>query len=147
MFSWLELMSNYLIFWPTILSIKRLVQCLTWVFVCLIVTFCIVAIRHVLLKNCLKEFIGNQGQQVDFWVAVIFLQPVSPLRPPKRPFLLYLNFNLLIINFTHDSIYATARIWHGNSVCPSVRVSHVWIIQKQLKLGKCNFHCTVASCI
>ena len=30
------------------------------------VTFCIVAKRYVLAKNCLKERIGNQGQRVDF---------------------------------------------------------------------------------
>jgi len=30
------------------------------------VTFCIVAKRYVLAKNCLKEWIGNQGQRVDF---------------------------------------------------------------------------------
>jgi len=50
------------------------------------VTFCIVAKRYVLAKNCLKEQIGNQGQKVDFWVAAIFLLPVSPLWPPTRPF-------------------------------------------------------------
>ena len=41
-----------------------LVQCV----VCrLSVTFCIVAKRYVLAKNCLKEQIGNQGQKVDFF--------------------------------------------------------------------------------
>jgi len=30
------------------------------------VTFCVVAKRHVLAKNCLKEWIGNQGQKVHF---------------------------------------------------------------------------------
>ena len=30
------------------------------------VTFCIVAERYVLAKNCLKEWIRNQGQKVDF---------------------------------------------------------------------------------
>jgi len=34
--------------------------------VCLSVTFCIVAKPYVLAKNCLKEWIGNQGQRVDF---------------------------------------------------------------------------------
>ena len=35
--------------------------------VCLLsVTFCIVAKRYVLAKNCLEERIGNQGQKVDF---------------------------------------------------------------------------------
>jgi len=34
--------------------------------VCLSVTFCIAAKRYVLVKNCLKEWIGNQGQKVDF---------------------------------------------------------------------------------
>ena len=32
-------------------------------------TFCIVAKRYVLAKNFLKEWIGNQGQKVDFWGA------------------------------------------------------------------------------
>ena len=54
------------------------------------VTFCIVAKRCVLAKNCLKERIGNQGQKVNFFhVAAIFLLPVSPIRPPRRPFLPY----------------------------------------------------------
>ena len=53
------------------------------------VTFCIVAKRYVLAKKCLKELIGNQGQKVHFLVAAIFLLPVSPLRPPRRPFLPY----------------------------------------------------------
>ena len=51
------------------------------------VTFCIVAKRYVLAKNCLKEWVGNQGQRF-FWVAAIFLLQVSPLRPPRRPFCL-----------------------------------------------------------
>jgi len=46
--------------------------------------------------------------------------------------------------FTRDSIYAIARICHGNSVCLSVRPSHGWISQKRLKLGSRNFHHTVA---
>jgi len=57
--------------------------------ICLSVTFCIVAKRYVLAKNCLKEQIGNQGQKVDSWVAAIFLLPVLPLRPPRRLFLPY----------------------------------------------------------
>jgi len=36
-----------------------------------------------------------------------------------------------------SALYAIAR--------PSVRLSHGWISQKQLKLGSCNFHRTVAS--
>jgi len=53
------------------------------------VTFCIVAKRYVLAKNCLKEWIGNQGKKLIFWVAAIFLLPVSALRPPIWPFLPY----------------------------------------------------------
>jgi len=30
------------------------------------------------------------------------------------------------------------------SVCPSVRPSHGWFMQKRLKLGSCSFHSTVA---
>jgi len=30
------------------------------------------------------------------------------------------------------------------SVCPSVRLSHGWFMQKRLKLGSCDFHHTVA---
>jgi len=48
--------------WYTVSSVCRLsvVVCLSSV------TFCIVAKRYVLAKNCLKEWIGNQGQKVDF---------------------------------------------------------------------------------
>ena len=35
--------------------------------VCPSVTFCIVAKRCVLAQNCLKEWIGNLGQKVDFF--------------------------------------------------------------------------------
>jgi len=44
---------------------------------------------------------------------------------------------------TRDSIYAIAHICHGNSVCPSVCLSHGWISLKHLKLGLCSFHHTV----
>ena len=50
--------------WYTVLSV-----CLSSVFlsVCLSsVTFCMVAKRYVLAKNCLKEWIRNQGQKVHF---------------------------------------------------------------------------------
>ena len=53
------------------------------------VTFCIVAKRCVLAKNFLKEWIGNQGQRVHFWGRRHFLLPVSPLQPPRWPFLPY----------------------------------------------------------
>jgi len=71
-------------FWPTVLSVAPLVHCV----VCLSVCLC-VAKRYVLAKKCLTEWIGNQGQKVDFCVAAIFLLPVSLLRPPRRPFLPY----------------------------------------------------------
>jgi len=66
--------------WYTLLFVCRLLSS---------VTFCIVTKWYVLAKNCLKEWIGNQGQKVDFRVAAIFLLLVSPLRLPRRPFLLY----------------------------------------------------------
>ena len=52
------------------------------------------------------------------------------------------------INFlVHDSmmsaIYAIAHPSVHPSVRPSVCPSHGWISRKQLKLGSCNFHCTV----
>ena len=52
------------------------------------VTFCIVAKRYVLAKNCLKERIGNRGKKLILGVAAIFLLLVSPLRPPRQPFCL-----------------------------------------------------------
>ena len=55
-------------FWPTVLSVAPLVQCVVCLSVChlLSVTFCIGAKRYVLAKNRLKERMGNQGQKVDF---------------------------------------------------------------------------------
>ena len=54
-------------FWPTVLSVEPMVQYVVCLSVCrLSMTFCIVAKRYVLAKNCLKEWIGNQGQKVDF---------------------------------------------------------------------------------
>jgi len=47
--------------------------------------------------------------------------------------------------FARDSIYAKRTYAIAiPSVCPSVRPSHGGISQKRLKLGSCNFHCTVA---
>jgi len=37
------------------------------------VTFCIVTKRYVLKKNCLKEWIGDQGQKVDFFGSLPYL--------------------------------------------------------------------------
>ena len=56
-------------FWPTVLSVAPLAHCVVCLSsVCLSsVTFCIVAKRYVLAKNCLKERIGNQGQKVCFF--------------------------------------------------------------------------------
>jgi len=75
--------------WPTVLSVVPLAHCVVSLSVCLSVclssvTFCILVKRYVLAKNGLKERIGNQGQKVIFWVAAIFLLPVSPLRPPAN---------------------------------------------------------------
>jgi len=43
-------------FWPTVLSVEPMVQCVVCLSVCrLSVTFCIVAKRCVLAKKCLKE--------------------------------------------------------------------------------------------
>jgi len=47
---------------PRFQTIPVLAHCV----VCPSVTFCIAAKRHVLAKNCLKEWIGNQGQNFDF---------------------------------------------------------------------------------
>ena len=47
-------------FWHTMSSVCCLSVCLSSV------TFCIVAKRYVRAKNFLKEWIGNQGQKVDF---------------------------------------------------------------------------------
>jgi len=40
-------------------------------------------------KNCRKERIGNRVKKLIFWVAAIFLLPVSPLQPQRQPFLPY----------------------------------------------------------
>ena len=48
----------FLVFWPTVLSVEPMVQCLVCLLsvVCLSsVTFCIVAKRCILAKKCLKE--------------------------------------------------------------------------------------------
>ena len=45
--------------------------------------------------------------------------------------------------FTRDGIYAIARIWHANSVCPSVRpsVTRVYrIVSKLLNVSSKFFH-------
>jgi len=61
-------MYSMLHFWPTVLSVATsLVAPLVHCVVCLSsVTFSIVAKWYVVAKNCLKEWIGNQGQKVDF---------------------------------------------------------------------------------
>ena len=79
--------------WETFLAdrtIGRAFGTLCRLSVCrLSVTFCIVAKRYVLAKNCLKEQIGNAGpKSLILGVATIFLLPVSPPRPQRRPFCL-----------------------------------------------------------
>jgi len=61
---------GHLSFWPTVLSVVPLARCVVCLSVCrgrLSVTFCIVAKRYVLVKNCLKKWIGSQGQKVHFF--------------------------------------------------------------------------------
>jgi len=59
-------------------------------------------------------------------------------------------YDIIIIIFAHDSIYAKRRAYAiaipsvRLSVCLSVCLSHGCISQKLLKLGSCNFHRTVA---
>jgi len=53
------------------------------------VTFCIVAKRYVLAKNRLKEWIGNQGQKVDFWGRRHIYTSGFAAMATKRPFLHY----------------------------------------------------------
>jgi len=71
-FGWMLLVCSFQFryaFWPTILSVAPLVHrlaCLSSVCRLSSVTFCIVAKRYVLAKNCLKERTGNQGQKVYF---------------------------------------------------------------------------------
>ena len=52
-------------FWPTVLSVEPLVQCVVCLSVVWDVFYC--GKRYVLAKNSLKEWIGNQGEKVDFW--------------------------------------------------------------------------------
>ena len=61
-------------FWLTILSVVPLAWCVVCLSViCVSVTFCIVAKQYVLAKKCLKKWIGNQGQKVDFfWSPAYF---------------------------------------------------------------------------
>jgi len=50
-----------------LLKLVSIAHCMCRLSVCLSsVTFCIVAKRYVLAKNCLKERIGNYSQKVDF---------------------------------------------------------------------------------
>jgi len=79
--------------------------------VCLLlsVTFCIVAKWYILAKKCLKEWIGNQGQKVIFWVAATFLLPVSPLRSPRWPF-----FALCIVAKWYVLAKNCLKEWIGN---------------------------------
>jgi len=54
------------------------------------VTFCIVAKRYVLAKDCLKERKGNQGQKVDFLGRRhISTSGFASIRPQRRPSLPY----------------------------------------------------------
>ena len=36
---------------------------------------------------------------------------------------------------------------YGNSVCPSVRLSHAGIVSKRLHVARCNLHCQIAKCV
>ena len=75
-------------FWPTILSVVSLVHCV----ICRLSSVCDVLYcgkTYVLAKKCLKEWIGNQGQKVDFLGRCHISTLVSPLRPPRWLFLPY----------------------------------------------------------
>jgi len=51
----------------------------------------------------------------------------------------------LSVFLAHDSMLSALYAIAHPSVHPSVCPSHGWINRKWLKLGSCNFHCTVAS--
>ena len=48
-----------------------------------------------------------------FWVAAVFLLPVSPIWPPRRPFLPYGRPNLALAGILVSSVLA--REWLGRS--------------------------------
>jgi len=88
-------------FWPTVL-VEPLVLCVVCLSVCLPVCLCLLSLclwRFVLWRNGrlrssekLSEGVKQNrkpGSKPDFCVAAIFLLPVWPLRPPRRPFLPY----------------------------------------------------------
>jgi len=75
-------------FWPTVLSVEPLVHCVVCLSSICNVLYCCETVRP---SEKLSEGVNKKpGSKSLFWgVAAIFLLPVSPLRPPGRPFLTY----------------------------------------------------------
>ena len=79
-------------FWPTVLSVVPLVHYVVCVSVCLSsvcdVLYCGKTVRP---SEKVSEGVNRKpgSKSWFFWVAAIFLLPVSRLRPPRRPFLPY----------------------------------------------------------
>jgi len=94
-------------------TIGRAIGTLCRLSVCLSsVTFCIVAKRYVLAKIYLKERMGNHGRKVDFfWIAAIFVLPVPPLRPPRRPFLPYFCPYSPVVGHPSNSWASCIELW------------------------------------
>ena len=73
------------------------------------VTFCIVAKRYVLAKNCLKERIGNQGQKVHFFGRCHISTSGFAGTPPRWPF-----FALCIVAKRYVLAKNCLKEWIGN---------------------------------
>jgi len=78
-------------FWPTVLSVGHLAHCVVCLSVCLSVCDVLYCDETVRPSYKVSEGVNRKpgSKSWFFWVAAIFLLPVSPLRPPRRPFLPY----------------------------------------------------------
>jgi len=121
-------------FWPTVLSVVPLARCV----VCRLssVTFCIVAKWYVLAKKCLKEWIGNQDQKVDFF---------------RSPPYFYFRFRLyghrdgrfcLIFARTAQQLILDGTNWLSSSK----PCAYCLTVQSELKPDSGLFVCTVHGC-
>ena len=75
-------------FWPTVLSVEPMVQCVVCRLSVCDVLYCGKMVRP---SQKVSEGVNRKpgSKSSFFWVDAIFLLPVSPLRPPRRPFLPY----------------------------------------------------------
>jgi len=88
--------------------------------------FCIVAKRYTLAKNCLKEWIGNQGQKVDFFGSLPYCVTFKESEPYCLD-ILFVRLSECLSVIPRPTAYhdwsITTKFGRQVYTCPQTRVS------------------------